>query len=132
MESQVGYLPPLPSLDFDAPAPMAPLPVTPDPIPARRSNSGAQPVQFAMTDDLRNALDRWDSDPASGIPASGDPESEGEPVAPKKSAATRETTASKARTPTKRQPKHSAYLNSDTPAVPRRSRKKQQTRDWLC
>ncbi len=73
MESQAGYLPPLPSLDFDAPAPMAPLPVTPDPIPARRSNSGAQPVQFAMTDDLRHALDRWDSDPESGIPASGDP-----------------------------------------------------------
>ena len=132
LESRAGYLPPLPSLDFDAPAPMAPLPVTPDPIPARRSNSGAQPVQFAMTDDLRHALDRWDSDPEIRRPGGWIPESEGESVAPKKSAATKGSTASKARTPTKRQPKHSAYLNSDTPAVPRRSRKKQQTRDWLC
>lgn len=129
-ESRTGYLPPLPpspDFDFDAPGPMDPTPVTPEFIPPRRSNSGAQPVQFAMTDDLRSALDRWDSEPATGAP-----ESEDELAVPKKSAATKGSTAAKARTPTKRQPKASAYLNSDSPAVPRRSRKKQQTRDWLC
>src|SRR5690348_723149 len=56
------YLAPLPPQEADAPEPIAPLPIS-EPIPPRRSNSGAYPVQFAMTDDLRDALDRWDSEP---------------------------------------------------------------------
>lgn len=122
------YLSPLPPLEFNESLPLAPLPAAPEAIPPRRTNSGAQPVQFAMTDELRNALDRWE-----GIPEIEDDSGEhAEPAEPKKTAASKDPAASKPKTPAKRQPKASAYLNSSPPATPRRSRKKQNTRDWLC
>ncbi len=131
------FLAPLSPHNVDAPEPIASLP-TPEPIPPRRSDSGAYPVQFAMTDDLRNALDRWDNEPDNSGP--DHPELEPDDVAdvadvadvPRKTGATKKPATSRAKTPSKRTPKASAYLNSETPAAPRRSRKKQDTRDWLC
>jgi hypothetical protein len=150
LEQEPVYLAPLPPEDIEAPEPLAPLP-TPDPdpapIPPRRSNSGAYPVQFAMTDDLRDALDRWDSEPEHpegdqpeiNLPEvdqaeAAQPQADSDDVAavPSKTGATKKTPTSRAKTPSKRTPKASAYLNSDPPAAPRRSRKKQDTRDWLC
>jgi hypothetical protein len=152
LEQEPVYLAPLPPDDIEAPEPLAPL-LTSEPeseseqIPPRRFNSGAYPVQFAMTDDLRDALDRWDSEPEHpdvdsldvNLPEVDQPEAmqpEAEPddvaAAPSKTSATKKTPTSRAKTPSKRTPKASAYLNSDTSAAPRRSRKKQDTRDWLC
>ena len=127
------YLRPLPPLDFEMDEPFEPTPPlqapveTSEPIPPRRSHSGVQPIPTAMSDDLRNALDRWGDEPGTGSDTDGVGE---EPAAPKKSGA--QGTAAKPKTPAKRHPKASAYLNSDPPSAPRRSRKKQQTRDWLC
>lgn len=150
LEQEPAYLAPLPPEDVEAPEPLAPLPTAEpesEPIPPRRFNSGAYPVQFAMTDDLRDALDRWDSEPGRpegdqpevNLPEVGQPdamqpeaESDGAAAAPSKTSATKKTPTSRAKTPSKRTPKASAYLNSDPPAAPRRSRKKQVTRDWLC
>lgn len=127
------YLAPLPSLDFEDAAPLDSLPAVPEPIPPRRSTSGVQPVQFALTDDLRNALEHWDMDSEPLTPAADENAAEfteftesTEPATPKK------PNVSRAKTPSKRQPKASAYLNSAPPAAPRRGRKKQDTRDWLC
>jgi hypothetical protein len=133
-EQKPAYLTPLPPLYLDEPESMTPLPLplTPDPIPPRRSYSGAQPVQFAMTDDLRNALDRWDVDPEHLEPEQSNPDTDEESAVLKKNGDTKNPAASRAKTPSKRTPKASAYLNSDPPAAPRRSRKKQDTRDWLC
>lgn len=131
-EQAPDYLTPLAPVEFDAPAPLTPVPMASEPIPPRRSDSGAHPVQFAMTDDLRNALDRWGSDPTHLDPDIPDLESGEDAEEPKKTAATKKSATSRAKTPTKRQPKASAYLNSEPPAAPRRSRKKQDTRDWLC
>jgi hypothetical protein len=136
------YLKPLPPLDFemdepfeemDEPFEPAPMPTpqapveTSEPIPPRRTHSGVQPIPAAMSDDLQNALDRWGAEPGADDDKDGVSD---EPDAPKKTGA--KGTAAKPKTPAKRQPKASAYLNSDPPAAPRRSRKKQQTRDWLC
>jgi hypothetical protein len=153
LEQAPVYLAPLPPEDFEAPEPLAPLTTTePEPIPPRRSNSGAYPVQFAMTDDLRNALDRWDSEPEQpevDQPDAEQPEvdqpdavqtdterpeleTDGVAAAPGKTSTTKKTPTSRAKTPSKRTPKASAYLNSDPAPAPRRSRKKQDTRDWLC
>ena len=141
IDQEPVYLAPLPPQDVEESEPLAPLP-TPEPIPPRRSNSGAYPVQFAMTDDLRDALDRWDSNPEN--PEAEQPEdnrpeaTQAEPVSDDvaaalgKTSATKKTPTSRAKTPSKRTPKASAYLNSEPPAAPRRSRKKQDTRDWLC
>jgi hypothetical protein len=100
-----------------------------------------------MTDDLRDALDRWDSEPKHpegdqpevnlpevDLAEAVQPEADSDDVAAatSKTSATKKTPPSRAKTPSKRTPKASAYLNSDTPAAPRRSRKKQDTRDWLC
>ncbi|HEY7342342.1 MAG TPA: hypothetical protein VH591_15805 [Ktedonobacterales bacterium] len=145
-DQEPSYLAPLPPQDSDAPEPIVPL-STPESIPPRRSNSGAYPVQFAMTDDLRDALDRWDSNPEN--PEAEQPEaddldadkSESEHAEPEpdevvaassKTTATKKTPTSRAKTPSKRTPKASAYLNSEPSPAPRRSRKKQDTRDWLC
>jgi hypothetical protein len=77
----------------------------------------------AMTEDLRQALERWDATPI--------PEPDAESEAPKKSPV-KPASTSRAKVPSKRTPAPSAYLNSEPAAAPRRSRKKQQTRDWLC
>jgi hypothetical protein len=128
-EQQPYYLAPLPSLDFEMtetvdPAVPAQEPVdTSEPIPPRRSYSGAQPIASAMTDDLRSALDHLGDEPTS------DDANEASPT-PRKTPA--KGSPAKPRTPSKRQPKASAYLNSDPSPAPRRSRKKQNTRDWLC
>lgn len=150
LEQEPAYLAPLPPDDIDASEPLVPLPTSEpesEPIPPRRFNSGAYPVQFAMTDDLRDALDRWDSEPEHpegdqpevnlpevDLAEAVQPEADSDDVAaaPGKTSASKKTPTSRAKTPSKRTPKASAYLNSDTPAAPRRSRKKQDTRDWLC
>lgn len=132
LDQQSVYLTPLSSFDFDeldSPLPFPePLPIqapksAQEPIPARRTKSGAQPMFRGMTEDIRQALDRWDATPI--------PEPGVESETPKKSAA-KPAPASKAKVPSKRTPAPSAYLNSEPAAAPRRSRKKQQTRDWLC
>ena len=129
MESSPTYLSPLPPLDFEMAEPLDPatpppaLPLASEPIPPRRSYSGAQPIPSAMTDDLRQALDRLDEESATDAADEGSGE-------PKKSAA--KGTGTKPKTPSRRQPKASAYLNSDPPSAQRRNRKKQNTRDWLC
>jgi hypothetical protein len=138
IDREPTYLAPLPPEEIDAPEPVAPLP-TPEPIPPRRSSSGAYPVQFAMTDDLRDALDRWDSEPEPKRPEPEQPAADQPDVAveaqsatSRKTGATKKPPTSRAKTPSKRTPKASAYLNSDPQTAPRRSRKKQDTRDWLC
>ncbi|HEU5346970.1 MAG TPA: hypothetical protein VFU63_00020, partial [Ktedonobacterales bacterium] len=135
LEQQSVYLAPLPPFDFEAPAPIppapaAPPPSAPEPIPPRRGNSDVQPVQFALTDDLRSALDRWqkNEEPVAETKSEADTDSDSD--AQKKPSAVKKSP--KARTPAKHQSKASAYLNSEPPATPRRSRKKQNTRDWLC
>src|SRR6185437_8382962 len=135
-DQEPTYLAPLPPEDADVPEPISPLP-TSEPIPPRRFNSGAYPVQFAMTDDLRDALDRWDSEPEhpeadSSEVAQPEPESDGVATPASKTGSTKKTPTSRAKTPSKRTPKASAYLNSEPSTAPRRSRKKQDTRDWLC
>jgi len=143
IDQEPMYLAPLPPQDVEEPEPLAPLPTPdPEPIPPRRSNSGAYPVQFAMTDDLRDALDRWDSNPENSEAeqyeadqseaAQAESASDEVAAAPSKTSATKKTPTSRAKTPSKRTPKASAYLNSDPSTPPRRSRKKQDTRDWLC
>lgn len=140
-EQGPAYLAPLPPLDFEINEPLesfAPPPAltdAPEQIPPRRTYSGAQPIPAAMSDDLRKALDDWGDEPATDAPAAGAEATDAdaadpEPGTPKK--ATAKGSAAKPKTPTKRQPKASAYLNSDPPAAPRRNRKKQNTRDWLC
>jgi hypothetical protein len=126
-EQQPAYLAPLPPMpfDFDESAASEPLPPIPPmsapPAPPRRTNSGVQAVSASMTEELRRALDRWD----------GEVEPTNEMAEPTETSPTKKT-ASKAKVPAKRQPKASAYLNSEPPATPRRNRKKQDTRDWLC
>jgi hypothetical protein len=132
------YLAPLPPIDFEINEPlesMTPPPMlsdAPEPIPPRRSYSGAQPIPAAMSDDLRQALDHWDDEPppADSDASDASDAADTETAMPKKTAA--KGTAAKPKTPAKRQPKASAYLNSEPPAAPRRTRKKQNTRDWLC
>lgn len=134
--SRFATLAPLSPLDFEDAEPLAPLaeipevPEIPEP-PQRHRKSSARPVHDSMTDDLRSALERWDSNPLLSGELAMATESEPESVEPKKAAATK-TTTTKPKVPAKRQPKASAYLNSAPPAAPRRNRKKQQTRDWLC
>ena len=137
VEPQPSYLAPLPPLDWDGFD--APLSVTPDPIPPRPTHSGAQPIKRSISDELRSVLDAWD-DGSEVAPATNSSEDSDaidasdaiEPAEPKKAASTRGSSASKSKTPSKRQPKASAYLNSTSTTAPRRSRKKQNTRDWLC
>ncbi|MGE5333139.1 MAG: hypothetical protein ACM3N4_00435 [Nitrososphaerota archaeon] len=147
IEQQPPYFKSLPPLGFDdaaslvpmpsAPEPSAPEPSAPEPIPPRRTSSGAQPVQFALTDDLRSALDHWQHEDESAGQKDMEPVAEAdagasdEPDTPQKSAA-KKASVSKAKTPAKHRPKASAYLNSEPPVTPRRNRKKQNTRDWLC
>lgn len=123
LERESSYLAALPPLGFEAAVPLAPLPPAPEPIPPRRTDSGAHPVQFAMTEDLRKALDEWESDPHPEDAIIEEPDA---------SPSTKPPAVSRAKTPSKRQPKASSYLNSQPAATPRRSRKKQNTRDWLC
>jgi len=73
------------------------------PPPAPRHTSHARSADHAITKDEREALLAWEASLAE----------ESEPGAPS------------------REPKKSAFLNEPTPA-PRRNRKKQNTRDWLC
>ena len=128
-EQPSTYLAPLPPLEFDEQVEFdeqdtaALLPPMPEPIPLRRTTSGVQAVQTAMTDDLQSMLDQWENDSAKA-------EQEQETSEQTKSASPKKSSTTK-KTPSKRQPKASAYLNSGPPA-PRRSRKKQDTRDWLC
>lgn len=137
IEQQPPYFKSLPPLGFDDSASLVPLPSAPEPIPPRRTSSGVQPVQFALTDDVRSALDHWqhedeptgqqDIEPLVETETGASDESD----TPKKTAA-KKSPVSKAKTPAKHHPKASAYLNSEPPVTPRRNRKKQNTRDWLC
>jgi hypothetical protein len=81
-------------------------PVTPPPgQPAPnsgRASSTARPIERELDPDEREALTKWAQEHAADSSGGG-----------------------------ARPPQASAYLNSKTPA-PKRSRKKQQTRDWLC
>ena len=147
-EPQPTYLAPLPSLDFDGfdgfDAPFSTLsepmsvPMS-EPIPPRPTHSGAHPVKHSISDELRSVLEAWD-DGSETTPATDSADSPNaatstdtaEPAEPRKAASTRGSSASKSKTPSKRQPKASAYLNSTPSTAPRRSRKKQNTRDWLC
>lgn len=148
VEPQPSYLAPLPSLDFDGfdgfDAPFSTLsepmsvPMS-EPIPPRPTHSGAHPVKHSISDELRSVLEAWD-DGSETTPATDSADSPNaatstdtaEPAEPRKAASTRGSSASKSKTPSKRQPKASAYLNSTPSTAPRRSRKKQNTRDWLC
>lgn len=137
IEQQPPFFKSLPPLGFDDSASAVPLPSAPEPIPPRRTNSGAQPVQFALTDDLRSALDHWQHEGEPAVQLDIEPVEETETEAseesdsPKKSAA-KKSPVSRAKTPAKHHPKASAYLNSEPSVSPRRNRKKQNTRDWLC
>lgn len=133
-----AYLAPLPPIAFEINEPLesiTPPPMlsdSPEPIPPRRSYSGAQPIPTAMSDDLRKALDHWDDEPTPADTDASDTAdtADTETTTTKKTAA--KGTAAKPKAPAKRQPKASAYLNSEPAAAPRRNRKKQNTRDWLC
>ena len=84
---------------------MPPLPASAMGVPAPSSSRGpstARPMEHELREDERRALAEWADDD------------------------TEETTAP-------RVPKPSAYLNSSESApAPKRGRKKQNTRDWLC
>ena len=69
----------------------------------RRKTSQARPVDTQLTDDVRKALAKWAEENAEGAAAGA------------------------ARTPAA-----STYLNSPAPAAPKRNRKKNETRDWIC
>jgi hypothetical protein len=71
---------------------------------AKRKTSRARPVDSQLTDEVRKALASW---------AEQNPD---------------EAEAAKAGA---RVPVSSSYLNSDAPA-PKRNRKKNATRDWIC
>jgi type II secretory pathway pseudopilin PulG len=90
----------------DYPSPTEPaLPTATDPDeapPSRRNTSKARPAGSQLTEAMRDALATWASDDVAE-------ETPGERTGP--------------------QP--SAYLNSSRP-LPKRTRKKQNTRDWLC
>ncbi len=93
-------------VDDEIPAPTEPAPSattdTDEPQTYRRIHSNAQPAGKQLTDAMRDALATWASDNVAE------------------------------ESPTERSgPQPSAYLNSSRP-LPKRNRKKQNTRDWLC
>lgn len=74
----------------------------------RRSPSSRRRADQELTQAMRDALAAWASENADGEARTvGDQDAS-------------------------RTPASSAYLNSAAPAAPKRSRKKQDTRDWLC
>ena len=99
-------LPPSTHVDEDFPMPTGPArPAAYDPDETQtiqRTPSKARPAGKQLTDAMRDALATWASDNVEEEP------------------------------PTERSgPQPSAYLNSSRP-LPKRNRKKQNTRDWLC
>lgn len=104
--TQRAPLPPSKKVDAEYSAPTEPaLPAatdTDEPQTYRRTHSNAQPAGKQLTDAMRDALATWANDNVAE------------------------------ETPTERSgPQPSAYLNSSRP-LPKRNRKKQNTRDWLC
>jgi hypothetical protein len=92
------------------------------PAPRVRRRSSARPVELQLTDEMRTALEAWaeehgtsDKTPAVSERAPAAPG--GDPAVPAPAAA--------------RTPQASKYLNDPAPR-PKRNRKKNQTRDWIC
>src|SRR5262249_20755878 len=81
--------------------------------PARRKISQARPVSGQLNEEMRQALAAW-ADNTPNTTQGDAPEG----AAPSASGASRT-------------PAPSTYLNSAPPA-PKRNRKKNQTRDWIC
>lgn len=82
--------------------------------PTQRKPSAARPAGQQLNDAMRDALATWAND---------------NPEAKAAREASEQPTPESEKKP--RTPAPSAYLNSSQPA-PKRSRKKQNTRDWLC
>jgi hypothetical protein len=106
-----------------APAAMAESPADDQrPAPRARRRSSARPVELQLTGEMRAALEAWaeehgtsDKTPAVSQRAPAAPE--GDSAVPAPAAA--------------RTPQLSKYLNDPAPR-PKRNRKKNQTRDWIC
>jgi hypothetical protein len=94
---------------------LPPAPGEPAKRGARRKTSQARPVEGQLTREMRKALEDWAQREQQG----GDPGDAHD--AP---------TAAASRSGRTRQP--STFLNSAGSAPPKRNRKKNQTRDWLC
>lgn len=121
---------PQPDLDDFQPTTPALPTAEPQPQPAPavrvvRKRSSKRPADKELTEAMREALAAWakqnDGPANEGAPA--------EPTDPEERDGADEQVPVKA--PAKRAPVSSAYLNSSGPA-PKRNRKKQNTRDWLC
>src|SRR5579875_1115794 len=120
---------------------------TPPPVglrdtPTPRAPAGRNALnQGTLSEAQREALGEWANDPASSATAARGAKGAGQqgkaaaPAnvenAPAPTDEDGEPTVPQSSVPQSRTPNPSAYLNSETPA-PRRPRKKQNTRDWLC
>ena len=125
---------PDPDPDHVAFQPTAPMPPAaepqPQPAPAVRvvrKRSSKRPADKELTEAMRGALAAW----AKQNDGAEDEESAHADLDERDGMD--ERTPEPAKAPAKRAPVSSAYLNSDAPApAPKRNRKKQNTRDWLC
>jgi hypothetical protein len=96
------------------PAALPPHPASPGKAPGSRTPSAKRRADMQLTEAMREALAAWADDLENGQ----------QPPA----ASARDERGGKAKAA--RTPQPSAYLNSAPP--PKRNRKKQATRDWLC
>lgn len=114
--------------------PTAPMPPAaeppPQPAPAVRvvrKRSSKRPADKELTEAMRGALAAWAQQ------NDGAEDEESAPADLDERDGTDERAPEPAKSPAQRAPVSSAYLNSDAPApAPKRTRKKQNTRDWLC
>jgi len=84
---------------------------------AQRPRAAAKRIDRASTEEIRAALAAWEEDNATP---------------PETSDTQEHATTTHDEKPVKRTAVTSAYLNSAPPTPPKRNRKKQATRDWLC
>lgn len=128
----------IPPLDRDrdhvAFQPTVPMPPaaepSPQPAPAVRvvrKRSSKRPADKELTVAMREALAAWAQQ------NDGAEDEENAHAEMEERDGTGEQTPEPVKAPAKRAPVSSAYLNSSAPApAPKRNRKKQNTRDWLC
>jgi hypothetical protein len=122
---------PQPQRDHVAFQPTVPMPSAAEPQPPApavrvvRKRSSKRPADKELTEAMREALTAWAKQ------NDGAEDEERAHVAPEERDSADEQAPAPAKVPAKRAPVSSEYLNSSSPA-PKRNRKKQNTRDWLC
>ncbi len=103
-----------------APAPMpdrAPAAAKGAGAPALKRRGGGRPAPARLTPEMIEALAAFARDTDEDGEGDGDDEEEG---------------GNAESAPAARQPVESSYLNEPAPAAPKRKRKKNATRDWIC